>query len=444
MFNSLKPKTLVALFAMMAVLLVTGLACGSDATAVPPPTQDIRALLQEAVQGVVPVATESGATQEDVQAAISSALSQAAASGVSQSDVEAAISSALSQAAASGVSQSDVEAAISSALSQAAASGITETDIQAAVAKAIADAAPVPAAKETIIFSDLNWSSVELQTRIAQYIVEHGYDYPVDAIFGDTISMQVGLSNGDTHVSMEIWLPNQQAWWDKELKVGAVIPVGKSLDDNWQSAFVLPTYVVEQNPGLKSVSDLPEYMDLFVTPESGGKALLVGCLVGWACEIDNEAQVKAYGLEDVIELQNPGSQAALDAHITGAYEKGEPALFYYWGPTKIAAELDLTRLEQPAYSDACWAKDKGCAYPLARVLIAVHPSLIQRAPDVVEMLRKWDYTAAAQVAAEGWMAENEATSEEAAINFLKTQNVWQGWVTGDAAAKVTAALAQET
>ena len=28
--------------------------------------------------------------------------------------------------------------------------------------------------KETIVFSDLNWTSAEIQNRIAQYIVEHG------------------------------------------------------------------------------------------------------------------------------------------------------------------------------------------------------------------------------------------------------------------------------
>ena len=41
------------------------------------------------------------------------------------------------------------------------------------------------------------------------------------------------------------------------------------------------------------------------------------------------------------------------------------------------------------------------------------------------------------------MSDNEATSEEAAINFLKTQDVWQGWVSDDAAAMVTAALSSE-
>ena len=59
------------------------------------------------------------------------------------------------------------------------------------------------------------------------------------------------------------------------------------------------------------------------------------------------------------------------------------------------------------------------------------------------MLRKWNYTAAAQVAAEGWMSDNEATSEEAAINFLKTQDVWQEWVSDDAAALLATALAAE-
>ena len=38
--------------------------------------------------------------------------------------------------------------------------------------------------EETIVFSDLNWTSPQVQNRIAQYIVEHGYGYPTDVIFG--------------------------------------------------------------------------------------------------------------------------------------------------------------------------------------------------------------------------------------------------------------------
>ena len=295
--------------------------------------------------------------------------------------------------------------------------------------------------KETIIFSDLNWTSVQLQNRIAMFIVENGYGYPVDTVTGNTISGFVALENGDTHVSMEIWLPNQQVVWDKAIKDGAVLSVGKSLDDNWQSTFVVPTYVIEANPGLVKVSDLPDYMHLFVTPDSNGKARLLECIPGWECEITGANKVITYGLEDVVDPTSPGSAASLFADLYGAYQKGEPWLGYVWGPTQAAAELDLTVLEEPPYSDECWAGDQGCAYPTAEVLVAVHSSLAARAPDVVEFLRAWDFTAGAQVAAETWMGENNETVEAAALWYLQTQeSIWSQYVPADVAAKVKAAL----
>ena len=138
---------------------------------------------------------------------------------------------------------------------------VTETE-RVEVTRVVEVTAP-EAPKDTIVFSDLNWDSSQIQVRIAQYIVEHGYGFPTDMVFGGTIPLQTALLNGDTQITMEIWLPNQQEWWDNVTKTGQVIPVGKSLDDNWQSAFVVPTYVVEQNPTLASVFDIPDHVDLF-------------------------------------------------------------------------------------------------------------------------------------------------------------------------------------
>ena len=296
--------------------------------------------------------------------------------------------------------------------------------------------------KDAIVFSDLNWDSAQIQNRIAMYIVEHGYGYPVDTVFGGTIPLQTGLLNGDTQVTIEIWLPNQQEWWDNVTKTGQVIPVGKSLDDNWQSAFVVPTYVVEQNPTLKTVFDIPDHVDLFVTPESGDKARLVSCISSWGCAKINEGQVESYGLSDHIDLVDPGSATALFADLEGAYEKGDNWLGYLWGPSKPAAELDLTLLEEPAcVGDA--GPETGCAYPVANILVAIHPSLIGRAPDVVEFLRLWDFQAASQVALDAWIADNEAEFEDAAVYFLKTDDVWTNWVTDEAEAGIMAALANE-
>ena len=55
--------------------------------------------------------------------------------------------------------------------------------------------------KDTIVFSDLNWTSAQVQNRIAQYIVEYGYGYPTDLVFGGTLPLFEGLKKGDTHVT---------------------------------------------------------------------------------------------------------------------------------------------------------------------------------------------------------------------------------------------------
>ena len=60
------------------------------------------------------------------------------------------------------------------------------------------------------------------------------------------------------------------------------MPPGKTLDNDRPSAYLVPTYVVEQNPGIKSVFDIRDYIDLFATRRSEGKALLVHWVSDWA------------------------------------------------------------------------------------------------------------------------------------------------------------------
>ena len=84
--------------------------------------------------------------------------------------------------------------------------------------------------KPTIIFSDLDWNSAQIQNSIARRILELGYGYETEAIFGSTIPLMQALVGGDTNVSMEIWIPNQQEAWDEATTNGDVIEVGKSLE----------------------------------------------------------------------------------------------------------------------------------------------------------------------------------------------------------------------
>ena len=220
---------------------------------------------------------------------------------------------------------------------------------QEVVVEKIVEVTPPPREKPSLVFSDLNWSSAQLQNRIAQYIVEKGYGYPTDVVFGATLPLFQGLRRGDSHITMEIWLPNQDEAWAEALAAGEVVSIGHSLGNDWQSSFVIPAYLQEEYPDLDSVEDLKEeqYKALFRTTETGDKARLVSCVIGWACEAVNAAQVEAYGLSDHVQIVNPGDGAALNADLYGAYERREPWLGYQWGTNDPSLVLDLVRLKEP-------------------------------------------------------------------------------------------------
>ena len=407
----------------------------------------IQSMVQDAVSG----AAQEGASPAEIQKMVEGAVMAATADSISTEDVQSAISMAVMEAQASAVTAEEVQAAVQkaadSAAMQVAENSLTADEIESIVSKALEERAmmeEVP--KETIIFSDLNWTSAQVQNRIAQYIVENGYGYPTDTILGGTLPNFQGLLAGDIHVTLEVWLPNQSIGWSKAVEQGEVVSVGVGGLVDWQSYFVVPKYIADANPDLKTVQDLkkPEYQKLFATADSRDKARLVGCVIGWSCETVGIAQIEAYGLTDFLEVINPGSQEAMFADINGAYGKNEPWLGYMWGTGDPGILLDLVRLEEPPYTEECWGEDMGCAFADSQVLKAVHRSLLPRAPDVIQMLQNWTIDVPTYSSIFAWMNANEGSEPvDGAIWFLNNNKMWESWVTPEAAAAVNAALADE-
>ena len=301
--------------------------------------------------------------------------------------------------------------------------------------------------KQTVVFSGLNWNSVQIQNYIAQYIVENGYDYSTDSVPGSPVASLTALRRGDTHVTMEIWLPNQSSDWEEALAAGEVISLGSSLGSDWQSAFVIPAYLQEQYPELDSVDDLKEeqYKSLLAAPETGGKAKLTSCVVGWICESINREQVAGYGLNEHVHITNPGSIDALYASLNEAYQRQEPWLGYMWGTADPALLLDLVRLEEPPYSDECWETTKACGYEDDTVLIGAHSGLPELAPDVAEFLRNWDFPLDPHLkSVVRWQGANpDGSIEDTALYWLRNnEDTWSGWVTSEAAARIRSALSE--
>jgi len=319
--------------------------------------------------------------------------------------------------------------------------------------------------KREIVFGGLDWTSALVQNGVARYIVEHGYGYPTSQIEGSTLPLFQGLRKGDIDLTMEIWLPNQDAAWNEAVKAGEVIPVGKSLEDNWQSSFLIPKYMQDANPELDSVEDLKEDQFKSLFEQEGGKVVMLGCIAGWGCRTMQDGddtgpgQIVGMGLEDHVVLRDPGTSGALAAAIEGAFAKEDPLLFYYWGPTalahKLETEVGIVDLEQPDPSTCAGNSPiHGCSFPPAEIMIAMNTELVMDAPELITFFKNWDWSAGNQLAAEDWHAANsEALADKGASSeeifsatgawYLKNNDAWKSWVPADVAANVEAALAKE-
>jgi ABC-type proline/glycine betaine transport system substrate-binding protein len=368
------------------ILMLSAGACSSQAAPTPQPSQpsmdpgEVQALVEAAVEAAVSKSAARSSdeiSQQELREMMAEVLAEASPVP-SKADLADLVAKSIKKelaARSAPISQADVAdlvaksikkelAARSAPISQADVERIIQTEmvgLQVAV-----KVTPKPTAevrKPTIVFSDLTWDSVRLQNRIAMFIVEQGYGYPVDAISGKTQVLWHNLLDGDSLVTMEVWLPNQQEDWDAAIIDGAIIPLGKSLDENWQG-WVIPTYMTKNNIELQHVTDIndEDYIDLFVAPgkisERPKKAVLVTCPVDTECHDINLAKLKAYKLEDNVEMIVPASLADLQDSLDRAYLDERPWLGYMWGPTRLSEELDLTILGEPDYNEECWATTK--------------------------------------------------------------------------------------
>lgn len=305
---------------------------------------------------------------------------------------------------------------------------------------------------QPLVFVDWSWDSALVHNRIAGFVAEHGFGYEVDYLFADTVPGIQGLRRGDVHVSMETWVDNVQEIWDEVIAEGTVVDLGPNFPNAPQGWYV-PTYVIEGDPergiepmapDLRSVHDLAQYWELFRDPENPRRGRFHNGPTGWVVSDHNVTRLRTYGLDRYYDVFYPGSQAALDTSIIRAYERGEPWFGYYWEPTWIMGSLDMTMLEEPPYTDECWAErtgDYGCAFPAVAVRIAVNHQLLKRTPDFVEFLRNYETELFHTNEALAYMELSGGDAHDAARWFLREyEELWTQWLDADVAARVKAAL----
>jgi len=298
----------------------------------------------------------------------------------------------------------------------------------------------------------LDWDSDRFHVEVIKFILKHGYGCESESLPGSTIPLLTGLARGDLDIVMEVWTGQLTEVWEKAVSAGKVKPMGVNFPDAEQGWFV-PRYLVEGEnapaKGLKSVSDLPRFKELFRDPEEPEKGRFYNCKLGWDCETINTKKLAAYGLDPDYTNLRPGSAAALAAAVAAAFERKRPVLFYYWTPSWIMAKYDAVKLEEPAYNRNIWKtlKDnddpaKACAYPLADVYTGANTKFAETAPAIATLLTNYRMSSEMVGKALLYIHENKgADVDDAALNFLRTrEDVWTAWMPQDAAQRVTAAL----
>jgi glycine betaine/proline transport system substrate-binding protein len=297
--------------------------------------------------------------------------------------------------------------------------------------------------KEPIIFADNGWDSLKFHNDVAGFIISHGYGYETDSLSGSTAAVLTGIEDEEIHVHMEIWTQNIGEPYVESLENGDYQKVSVNFDDNFQGLYV-PTYMIEGDPergiepvtpDLQYVTDLPEYWEVFQDPDDSSKGRIVGSISGWTVDEILYDGLIEYGLDEYFNYFRPGSESAINISLADAYENGEPWVGYNYEPNWVMGQYDMTPLleeEEDGPLAEMGAQD---------IDIIVSNDLPERAPEVVQFLE--NYATSSDVANEAlnFIQEEEASSEEAAIKFLKeNEEIWTSFVPEEIEGKVKEAL----
>ena len=308
--------------------------------------------------------------------------------------------------------------------------------------------------KPTIKVAEQSFESQWINNAIFKFVVEAGYGNPVETIEVSTVIMQLALAEGDLDLNLEMWQQNFIDNYNEEIAAGSYTNLGPTYEGGPQF-FIIPKATADEY-NIVTVDDMKQHWELVKDPEDSTKGEFINCPIGWQCAEINRAKLEAYGLDEYFNLKSGGSQAALDAALVGAQLKSEAVFGYYWAPTSIMGSYEWTILEEPTYNAACWAEvskgqaDPGytpaeaCAYETLPIDKAVHKDMLDKAPDVVEMLRKMDVGLQPLNVTAAWAldADIQGDWEKAAIYYLQTyEDRWTTWMPADSVQKVKDALA---
>ena len=310
-----------------------------------------------------------------------------------------------------------------------------------------------------VVIASQNWASAELMAEVDKVILEKGYGCEVELIPGATMPTFASMDEkGAPDMNPEQWANAVYEPLNKAVAEGRLVIANKAPITGLGEGWWITPGTVEKIPEIKGMTavEILEHPEWFPFKEDPSKGAFVGCPAGWGCQLANANLFKAFEMEKKgWVLVDPGSAAGLDGSISKAADSGNPWLGYYWNPTSIVGKYNLIQLDFGVdYAgdenwNGCIVKpEQECADPKPSAWIKSEVNTIittkfaeQGGKKIVKYIKKRTYPGLVMNGMLVYMADNQASGADAAIEFLtKHEKVWKKWVSGAAKKAIKAGL----
>jgi glycine betaine/proline transport system substrate-binding protein len=304
-----------------------------------------------------------------------------------------------------------------------------------------------------VTIASMNWASAEVIANIDKIILSAGYGCDAELVVGDTVPTLTSMvEKGEPDIAPEGWVDLQPELVQRGISEGRIVSTIEVLSDGAVQGWFVPKYIIDAHPEIKTIDDALQHPELFPAPEDPSKGAVFNGPQGWGGTVVTAQFFKAYEAEEKgFVLVDTGSAAGLDGSIAKAYERQEGWMGYYWAPTSILGKYEMVKLEYGVpFDEAEWKRCNTVAdcpdpkrneWPKDTVETLVTSGFAERAGPVMDYLktRQWSNDTVNKLLA--WMADNQATGEDAAIYFLQNnEDIWTKWVSAEVAEKVKAEI----
>ncbi len=306
-----------------------------------------------------------------------------------------------------------------------------------------------------VVIGEMNWASGEFLARLDGFIMDEGYKCNVEYLTAGTMPQITSMNEkGTPDIASELWANAAANAIDAAVAEKRLVKLNPAPITGAGEGWMVSAAAAKAHPELKTIDDIIARPDLFPHPEDPSKGGFHNCPSGWGCQLVSANLFRAFDMEAKgWKLIDTGSGAGLDGSIAKASERGENWLGYYWAPTTLAGKYNLKLIDfnsgfDQEHWDNCIVKPvEECDNPQrsswtkSEVVSLAQVDFAERAPAVAEYVKARTFDAELLNKYLTYMADNQASGEEAAEEFmLNEEATWSKWVSEEAAANIRKAL----